>query len=472
MSIPFESLLKLNEFDFHTFTGTNAHEMRQAFETEALRVVDCPNLRSIGPIKTNHAVFYETPNLESCMLIPSSSDKQITTNQDLQCLKSTNYPIEINQYVQTAQSFTVEGLAVNLPSSVKIDHIPKLSNSGSIGRYKTLKGQLLENLYYLLLTLLNPDEKIITQPAMQRNFLEEENKYNYHTRSDFYVNNTVYEVKFGRGEKQIKECLEKYEKFVDKFNYNLQLLTLTNESNVEGAITIEEFYEEHKTKLDSILKKTDHGHVIPDTIAILKKLDGENISEEELEHFVRIKNLLFHLSQRLQLKTGFLREKEAKQQNLYLTGMITQHKQLMWTIFQPQNVEILQNTHPFEYQSSIFVDGTWHQSFIPLVSREPENLSNLEFNLHTEDGDFTINAVLRRNEKIRNNSEYLTQQTYTLNGLEKLRYERLLNFLKDNNAPQIISKERLVDMFLNYPFDYACRRNQIDLICRNTQTLF
>ena len=167
-----------------------------------------------------------------------------------------------------------------------------------------------------------------------------------------------------------------------------------------------------------------------------------------------------------------MREKEAEKQNLYLTGMITQHKQLMWTMFKPQNVEILQNTHPFEYQSSIFVDGTWHQSFIPLASRKPENLSNLEFNLHTEDGDFTINAVLRRNEKSRNNSEYLSKQTYTLNELEKLKYERLLNFFKDNNDVQIVSKEILVDMFLNYPFDYACRRNQIDLICRNTQTLF
>lgn len=472
MSIPFESLLKLNEFDFHTFTGTTAHEMRQAFETEALRVVGCPNLRSIGPIKTNQAVFYDTPKLESCMLIPSSSDKQITTNQELQCLNSTNYPITINEYQNVPQSFRVEGLAVNLPSSVKIDYIPKISRSGSIGRYNILKGQLLETLYYLMLTLIHEDQKIITQPTMQRNFFEEENKYNYHTRADFFVNNTVYEVKFGRGEKQIKECLKRYEKFVDKYNFNLQLLTLTNEENIEGAITIEQLYEDHQKKLDTILKKTQHGHIIPDVIALIKKIDSSEVNEEEFKHTLEIRNLLFHLTQILNINTGFSRLEEAEKQNLYLTGFITQHKQRVWTIFKPQNAEILQSTNPFEYQSSIFVDGKWHQSFIHLSTTKPENLSNLQFNLNTEDGDFVINAVLRRNEKIRNNSEYFTQQTYTLNNLEKIRYEKLLNFLKDNNDLQIITKARLVDMFVNYPFDYACQRNQIDLISKNDKTLF
>lgn len=472
MSIPFESLIKLNEFDFHTFTGTNTHEIRQAFETEALRIVECENLKSIGPIKTDQAVFYDTPKLESCILIPSTSDKQITSNQELQCLQSTNYPITINEYHKKAQSFTVEGLAVNLPSSVKINHIPYEVKSNYIGKHNILKGQLLENLYYLILSIIYPEQKIITQPAMQRTFIDEENKYNYHTRADFFANNTIFEVKFGRGEKKIKSCLRKYEKFVDKYNFELKLLTLTNEDNIEGAITVEELYEENKEKLDSILSKTEHGHIIPDIIAILKKLDSEHISDEEFTHYVKIKNHIFHLSQILNSQSGFSREVAAKKQTLYLNGFINQHEQLMWTMFKPKNAEILQSTNPFEYQSNIYVDGTWHQAFIPLATENTKNLSNLKFSLNTEEGNFEINAVLRTNNEIRNDSEYLSQQTYTLNTLEKTRYQKLLNYLRENSDLQIISKARLFDMFVNYPFAYACYKNQIDLISKNDQSLF
>ncbi len=468
MKLPWNTLRDLHNYDFHTLRGIGG-TLNQALLSEGLRVIDSSYLKAITNLKCANVLLSSAEELELLDIISDEKDPIIATagyhpnyKQLVAALKHEQQHIQ-DEKLSSTLNFSLAGFSQNLPEALARYTTVDTSTLSRIPQHNILKGQLFEHLSYLLLLIIYIDQDVVHQPCTRYSEDPETGKINYQTRADFLVNNTLYEMKFGRDTETIKRSKTRYAEFVQDQSLEYQVLTFKENKEVSESTTCIELIEEHSTILNKLFERYQikrSNNPVLEIIKLIKELDEDNPSDEKMQDIPKINNLLYHVCHKANLLKGHAREKYLMQfLSHYLYGRITKSNQL-YTIFKTP-YETFEKLPVPEYQASVLFENQWHESFIQPLSRTPEYLYPMSFNIHCKDQIFDLHTLLRSNAHHSRLEDFATRHSFTFQHVAAAELESVTN-LKSNNCFQTRTQAILQAMW-NISFSHACQQNTIEL---------